>query len=64
MKELLCVEGTVVLFYPRKTNVFGVYWNQPVCPSVHVSICVQDTTLCQSAGRNIKYHLVTVLVYL
>ena len=36
----------------------GVYWNQPVCLSlclvVCVSICVQNTTLCQSAGRGIK----------
>ena len=40
----------------------GVYWNQPVCPSVHVSVCVQNTTFCQSAGRSTKSHLVTALV--
>ena len=32
------------LAWPRlvitgKTNVSGVYWNQPVCPYVHVSVC-------------------------
>ena len=40
----------------------GVYWNQPVCPSVCpsvrvlfcVSVCVQNTTFCQSAGGGIK----------
>ena len=48
----------------------GVYWNQPVCPSfrmsaglcVCVSICVQNTSFCQSAGEVIKSHLVTALV--
>ena len=25
-------------------NVVGVYWNQPVCLSVHVSVCVQNTS--------------------
>ena len=40
----------------------GVYLNQPVCPSVRVSVCVQDTTFCQSAGGAIKSHSVTVLV--
>ena len=32
----------------------GVYWNQPVCPSVGVSVCVQNTSFCQSAGRGIN----------
>ena len=44
----------------------GVYWNQPVCPSVcasvRVSVCVQNTTFCQSAGGGTKSHSVTVLV--
>ena len=36
----------------------GVYRNQPV----HVSICVQNTSFYQSAGRAIKTHLVTAIV--
>ena len=35
-----------------------VYWNQPVCPSV----CVQNISVYQSAGRDIQSHLVTALV--
>ena len=47
----------------------GVYWNQPVCPSacvrlwVRMSACVQTTSFCQSAGRGIKSHLETALVF-
>ena len=37
-----------------------VYRNQPVCPSV----CVQNIGFCQSAGGDIKSHLVTALVHL
>ena len=37
----------------------GMYWNQPVCPSVYpsvrVSVCVQDTTFCQSTGGGINF---------
>ena len=40
----------------------GVYWNQPVCPSIRVSVCVQNISFCQSAGRGIKSYLVTALV--
>ena len=29
----------------------GVYWNQPVCPSVSVSVCVLNTCFCQSADE-------------
>ena len=43
---------------PHKRNDFGVYGNQPVCPSMRV----QNTYFCQSAGRGIKSHLVTALV--
>ena len=31
--------------------------------SVHVSVCVQNTSFCQSAGRGIKSHLMTSLVF-
>ena len=31
-----------------------VYWNQPVCPPVRVSVCVQNTTVYQSAGGGIN----------
>ena len=45
----------------------GVYWNQPVClavcppvcPCVHLSVCVQNTTFCQSTEGGFKSHLVT-----
>ena len=30
-----------------------VYWNQHVRPSIRVSVCVQNTSFCQSAGRDI-----------
>ena len=55
-------------------TVFGVYWNQPVCPSVclavrlsvclsvHPSVCVQSIGFFQSIGGGIKSHLVTTLV--
>ena len=33
-----------------------------VRPSVRVSICVQNTSVCQSAGGGTKLHLVTALV--
>ena len=39
-----------------------VYWNQPVCTSVSVS--VQNTIFCQSAGGDIKWHSVTAVVVL
>ena len=47
-------------------NTQGVYWNHPFCPSVclfvHVSVCVQNTSFCQSTGGGIKSHEVTALV--
>ena len=46
-------------------NVFGAILKS-ACLSVHmcvrVSICVQNSSLCQSTGEGIKLHLVTVLV--
>ena len=50
--------------YTHKTNVFGVYWNRPICPSVCRCIhpCVQNNSFYQSAGRDIKLHLVTALL--
>ena len=39
-----------------------VDWNHPARLCIHVSICVQNTSFCQSAGRGIKSHLVTALV--
>ena len=54
-------------FTPEKRMFSGVYWNQPVCPSVcvsvRVSVCVQNTSFCQTAGGGIKPHLVTALVF-
>ena len=36
----------------------GIYWNEPVCPSidvlVYVSVCVQNSSSCQSAGEGIN----------
>ena len=34
-----------------------------MCLCVHVSVFVQNTSLCQNAGGGIKSHLVTALVY-
>ena len=60
---------TVFTFHchiPAKRIFSGVYLNQPVCPSVclsiHVSVFVQNTIFCQSAGGGIKSHSVTALV--
>ena len=47
---------------PTKQMFSGVFCNQPVCPSICVSICVQNASFCQSAGRGIRSHLVTALV--
>ena len=48
---------------PSKRMFSGVYWNQRVSTSVHVSsVCVQNTSFCQSAGGGIKLQLVTALV--
>ena len=42
----------------------GVYWNQPVCPSMcqSVRLCTKNTSFCQSAGGGIKSQLVTAVV--
>ena len=40
----------------------GIYWNQLVSRSVSVSVCLQISSFCQSAGGEIKSHLVTALV--
>ena len=48
----------------------GVHWNKPicrsvasVCPFVRVSVWVQNVTFGQNAGRDIKSHSVTALVF-
>ena len=52
--------------YPSKTNVFWVILNSAclsVRVSVHVSVCVQNTSFKALAGEGgIKSHLVTALV--
>ena len=55
-------------FYtPAKRMFFGAYRNQPVhrsvCPDVHISVCVQNASFCQSAGGGIKSHIVTALLF-
>ena len=57
-----CLGGFYKLLYPAKQMFSGVYWNQTVCPSIRVSVCVQNTSFCQSAGGGIKSHLVTSLL--
>ena len=53
------LHSPVIFITPPKNRMFlEVYWNQPVCPSV----CVQYTSVYQSAGRGIQSHLVTALV--
>ena len=42
-------------------NVFG-HIHSGIILSVHVSVCVQNTTFCGSAGGGIKAHSVTALV--
>ena len=52
-------------FYtPAKRMFLEIWWNQPVCPSVCVSVYVQNISFCQSTGAGIKSHLFTVLVSL
>ena len=54
-------------YTPAKQMFLGVYWNQSVCVSVcwscHVSVCVQSTSFCQSAGGSIKSHSRTALLF-
>ena len=50
------------LSHKHKQMFLGVYWNQPVCLSTYVSVCVPNTNFCQSTGGYVKSHLVTVLV--
>ena len=47
--------NTIYVFsiYPRKTNVFGGIL-ELACLSIHVSVCVHNTTFCQRAGGGIK----------
>ena len=53
-----CGESHSDEIYPHKTNVFlGIL--ESACLSVRVSICIQNITFCQSAGRCIKSHSVT-----
>ena len=55
----------MVVFMPTAKQMhLGVHWNQPVCPSIRVSVCVKNTSFCQSAGGGIKSHLVTALVFM
>ena len=50
-------------FIPRKTNVFGGML-ESACLSVGMSLYVQNTNFCQSAGRVTKSHSVTALIFL
>ena len=65
-KDEQIVEKGENYYTPANRMFSGVYWNQPVCLCVHlsicVSVCVQNTTFCQSAGGGIKSHSVTAQV--
>ena len=51
----------IIIFPPEKMTVFvGIL--SSACLSVYVSICVQNTNFCQSAGGGSKSHLVTAIV--
>ena len=55
------------IFIPIQKPLFSwrggvLYWKQPVCPSICVSVCVQNTSFCQSACGGSKSHLVMALV--
>ena len=64
--DLLSTLSTLVLqvifITPAKQMFSGVYWNQLVCLSICVSVCVQNTSFYQSAGGGMKSHLATALV--
>ena len=51
----------IFLLYPGKMEVFRGKL-ESACLSIHLSVCVQNTSVCESAGRGIKSHLVTALV--
>ena len=56
------VEGGAGRVFITFNNSFS-YAPVPVCVSVHVFVCVQNTSFCQSAGgEGIKSHSVTALV--
>ena len=49
--------------YPHKKNVFGTFWNQPVCPCVHLFVLLYRVLVCvKTMVGGIKSHLVTGLI--
>ena len=57
---------TINFIYPLQNECFHGYpgISLSVCPCVYVSICVQNTSFCQSTGKVIKSQLVTSLICL
>ena len=60
----LCTKYLSLFSLPLQNEYFRGYTeiSLSVCPCVCVSICVQNTSFCQSAGGDIKSHLVIGLV--
>ena len=58
MPEKMSMEKVRVVYVPchtlPKRKFPWVYWNQSVCPSIHVSVCVQNISFCQGIGRGIN----------
>ena len=57
-ENISCSSQNMLIFlYPCNTNVFG-----GKLESACLSICVENTSFCQSSGEGIKSHLMTALV--
>ena len=61
------VEIIVIIISPQNERFWGIFVLQGILESaslsVHLSICVQNTSFCQSTSTGIESHLVTALAY-
>ena len=60
VENVILVSSFVIskcLLYPHETNVFEDLL-ESACVAIRVSVCVQNTSFCQSAGGGISSHLV------
>ena len=52
------LNNRVIYCTPAKRMFSGVYWNQPfclsLCPSIHVAVCIQNTSFFQRDGWGIN----------
>ena len=67
--QTVVLSNLAFFIIPTQNECFGGYTRislsvrPSLCPYVCVSVCVQNTSFCQSAGGGISDSLVTALVY-